>query len=264
MQRSTGADRRRDDDHQRRLRRQPRSRRRRDGGVDRARTAKSWCRTRSSCGSRPSADVQRIACRSGGGCQWAVSTDRQLQRRHPQRRTCQLGSIPARRRSSAALAVASLTHALVLSVRRRRGPAGHPEKPRLPPEPGARSRGVPRQRPCRSWPPSSACRSGSSLGRWGWQIVADEVGVASPPVTPLLVAGRRSSSSSSSVANLVAAYPGWRAGSGTFRCAASALSDPAPLHGIQLRPVSKACRTRPKSTVGQRTTSIATPQSSTC
>ena len=51
---------------------------------------------------------------------------------------------------------------------------------------------------------------GIIIGRWGWRLVADELGVASPPVTPVawllaIVAGIVV------LANLVAAYPAWRA-----------------------------------------------------
>ena len=104
-----------------------------------------------------------------------------------------------------ALAVASLTHALVLSVRRQRGQLAILKCL------GFRRSQV---RAAVAFHVTSlvvvaavvGVPLGVILGRWGWRIVADEVGVASPPVTPLLwlavivvtvVA----------VANLVAAYP---------------------------------------------------------
>ena len=108
-----------------------------------------------------------------------------------------------------ALAVASLTHALVLSVHRQRGQLA------ILKSLGFRRGQV---RAAVAFHATSlvvvaavvGVPLGVILGRWGWRIVADEVGVASPPVTPLLwlavivvtvVA----------VANLVAAYPAWAA-----------------------------------------------------
>ena len=107
------------------------------------------------------------------------------------------------------LAVASLAHALVLSVRRQRGQLAV-----------LKSLGFRRVQVCAA----VACHAtflvvaaaavgvplGIIVGRWGWRLVADEVGVASPPTTPLLwlavivVVGIL-------IANLVAAYPGWAA-----------------------------------------------------
>ncbi len=107
------------------------------------------------------------------------------------------------------LAVASLTHALVLSVRRQRGQLA------ILKSLGFRRGQV---RAAVAWHASILVAAaavvgipvGVIVGRWGWRLVADELGVASPPVTPLpwvggLVVGVLV------VGNLVAAYPGWAA-----------------------------------------------------
>ena len=107
------------------------------------------------------------------------------------------------------LAVASLAHAIVLSMRRQRGQLAI-----------LKSLGF-RRGQVRA---AVACHAsilavvaaiigaplGIILGRWAWRIVADGLGVASPPVTPVLavtsiVVGALV------VANLVAAYPAWQA-----------------------------------------------------
>jgi len=107
------------------------------------------------------------------------------------------------------LAVASLAHALVLSVRRQRGQLA------ILKSLGFRRGQV---RAAVAWHASALVLAaavvgvplGVIVGRWGWRLVADELGVASPPTTPLLwlavvVIGVVA------VANLVAAYPAWRA-----------------------------------------------------
>ena len=51
---------------------------------------------------------------------------------------------------------------------------------------------------------------GIIAGRWGWRFIADELGVASPPATPILVLSAIITIVFV-IANLVAAYPGWQA-----------------------------------------------------
>ncbi|MGI9031227.1 MAG: FtsX-like permease family protein, partial [Ilumatobacteraceae bacterium] len=108
-----------------------------------------------------------------------------------------------------ALAIASLAHALVLSVRRQRGQLA------ILKSLGFRRGQV---RAAVAWHATAlvvvavvvGVPLGVILGRWGWRIVADEVGVASPPVTPLLWLAVIAVGVVV-VANLVAAYPAWRA-----------------------------------------------------
>jgi len=109
----------------------------------------------------------------------------------------------------AALAVASLAHALILSVRRHRSQLAV-----------LKSLGFRRGqvRAAVVWHATALAMLavligaplGIIVGRWGWRLVADQIGVVSPPVTPLVplvlaIAGALV------VANLVAVFPGWRA-----------------------------------------------------
>lgn len=108
-----------------------------------------------------------------------------------------------------ALAIASLAHALILSVRRHRSQLAV-----------LKSLGFRRGqvRAAVAWHATVlavlavvvGAPLGIIVGRWGWRLVADQIGVASAPVTPIVplalaVVGALV------VANLVAAYPGWRA-----------------------------------------------------
>ena len=107
------------------------------------------------------------------------------------------------------LAVASLAHALVLSVRRQRSQLA------ILKSLGFRRAQVRAAVACHASVLAGAAAIigaplGLIIGRWGWRVVADGLGVASPPVTPILavitiVVGALL------VANLVAAYPAWQA-----------------------------------------------------
>ena len=107
------------------------------------------------------------------------------------------------------LAVASLAHALVLSVRRQRGHLAV-----------LKSLGFRRGqvRAAVAWHASAlvlvaaviGVPLGIIAGRWGWRLIADELGVASAPTTPLLwlvliIVGFVA------IANLIAAFPAWAA-----------------------------------------------------
>jgi putative ABC transport system permease protein len=107
------------------------------------------------------------------------------------------------------LAVASLAHALTLSIRRSRGQLAV-----------WKSIGFTRRqvRVAVAWHASTLAVGaavvgvpfGVVLGRLGWQVVADQIGVVSEPVTPLMgitaaVLG------AVVVANAIAAFPAWSA-----------------------------------------------------
>ena len=107
------------------------------------------------------------------------------------------------------LALASLAHALVLSVRRQRRQLA------ILKSLGFRTGQV---RAAVAWHASALAVAAAIIGvplgivagRWGWRLVADQLGVASPPATPIvevtaIVVG------AVLLANLVAAYPAWRA-----------------------------------------------------
>ena len=95
------------------------------------------------------------------------------------------------------LAIASLAHALVLSVRRQRSQLA------ILKSLGFRRRQVQLAVACHATVLVLAAAVvgvplGIIIGRWGWRLVADELGVASPPVTPVLPGRWRSSPASSS------------------------------------------------------------------
>ena len=108
-----------------------------------------------------------------------------------------------------ALALVSLAHALVLSIRRERTQLAV-----------LKSLGF-RRSPVVA---TVACHASSLVlaaaiigvplgiiaGRWGWRFIADELGVASPPATPIgtVVAIL---TIAFATANMVAAYPAWQA-----------------------------------------------------
>ena len=109
----------------------------------------------------------------------------------------------------ALLAVVSLVHALVLSVSRNRRVLGVLKGLGSP---GARSAG-----PSPGTPPPTpssatvvALPLGVIAGRWGWRMVAGSLGVPDVPVLPVLTLGMVVIVLVL-LANLAAAYPGWRA-----------------------------------------------------
>ena len=115
----------------------------------------------------------------------------------------------------AVLAVASLLHALVLSVSRNRRALGvlkgigftrhrsaRPSPATPPPWPSSRS--------------VAAVPLGIVAGRWGWQLVADQIGVPSVAIVPALPAVAIAIVASV-LANVVAAYPAWRAAAPAHR-----------------------------------------------
>jgi predicted lysophospholipase L1 biosynthesis ABC-type transport system permease subunit len=107
------------------------------------------------------------------------------------------------------LAAASLAHALTLSIRRARSQLAVWQ-----------SIGFTRHQVRRAvaWYASALAAEsaligiplGVVLGRFGWQVIADQIGVASPPVIPL-TAVALALLGALAVANAIAAYPGWRA-----------------------------------------------------
>ena len=107
------------------------------------------------------------------------------------------------------LALASLAHALVLSVRRQRRQLA------ILKSLGFRTGQV---RAAVAWHASALAVAAAVIGvplgivagRWGWRLVADQLGVASPPATPI-VAVTAIVVVAVLLANLIAAYPAWRA-----------------------------------------------------
>ena len=107
------------------------------------------------------------------------------------------------------LALVSLAHALVLSVRRERIQLA------ILKSLGFRRSQVFATVACHASAIVSAAAVigvplGIIAGRWGWRFIADELGVASPPATPILVLSAIITIVFV-IANLVAAYPGWQA-----------------------------------------------------
>ena len=110
----------------------------------------------------------------------------------------------------ALLAVASLVHALVLGVGRNRRVLGV-----------LKGLGFTRRQVggTVAWHATSyavvamvvALPLGVIVGRWGWRLVAESLGVPDVPVLPVVVARRSWSSACVVLANLAAAYPAWRA-----------------------------------------------------
>jgi ABC-type lipoprotein release transport system permease subunit len=108
----------------------------------------------------------------------------------------------------AGLALASLAHALVLSVRRNRRLLAV-----------LRSLGFTRIQVGHAVATHATSLvlvglavgvpAGLVLGRWGWRLIETELGVGSPPATPLL-AVVAAAVTTLVLANLVAAVPGWR------------------------------------------------------
>jgi ABC-type lipoprotein release transport system permease subunit len=109
----------------------------------------------------------------------------------------------------ALLAMASLAHALTLSIRRSRDQLAVWKSIGFT---GGQVRSAV------AWHASALAVAatligvpiGVVLGRVGWRVVADQIGVASNPVTPL-VGMTLAALATLAIANLIAAYPGWRA-----------------------------------------------------
>ena len=107
------------------------------------------------------------------------------------------------------LALASLAHALVLSIRRQRRELA------ILKSLGFRTGQV---RAAVAWHATALAVAaavvgvplGIIVGRWGWRLVADRLGVASPPATPLLAIAVIVALAVA-LANVIAAYPGWKA-----------------------------------------------------
>ena len=107
------------------------------------------------------------------------------------------------------LALASLVHALVLSVRRQRGQLAVLRALGFT---GRQVRGTVAVHATSLALLAAAVGVplGVILGRWGWRVVAEQIGVAVVPVTPpvaLLLAAL----ATVALSNLAAAYPAWRA-----------------------------------------------------
>lgn len=110
----------------------------------------------------------------------------------------------------ALLAVASLVHALVLSVTRNRRVLGM-----------LKGLGFTKRQigGAVAWHATSYAVAATAIalpfgviaGRWGWRLVADSLGVPDVPVLPLVVIAVVIVALVL-LANLAAAYPGWRAG----------------------------------------------------
>ena len=107
------------------------------------------------------------------------------------------------------LAMASLAHALTLSIRRSRDQLAVWKSIGFT---GGQVRSAV------AWHASTLAIAatligvpiGVVLGRVGWRVVANQIGVASNPVTPL-VGMTLAALAALAIANLIAAYPGWRA-----------------------------------------------------
>jgi ABC-type lipoprotein release transport system permease subunit len=109
----------------------------------------------------------------------------------------------------AALAIASLAHALVLSIRRHRSQLAV-----------CKTLGFTRRQVAATVSSHASALAGAAMivglplgaiaGRWGWRVIADQLGVASGPVIPLAVVASVTVGAVV-IANVVAAIPAWRA-----------------------------------------------------